>query len=559
MKKKRKSIGRLSKWLEENLLFVLATFLLVFIPLYPKWPLFDVLPGYIVRVRIEDFLVAFVFLVCLIQVLRKKVKIFPNPLLVPIGVYLAVGLFSSFYAVLISKTVPFQLIHISKLVLHFLRRVEYMSLFFILYSAIKDSNQIKRLVVFLGITLMFISFYGFGQKFFGWPVYSTMNREFSKGWRLVLTEHARIPSTFAGHYDLAAYLAFFLTLFASLAIFIKDEKKRFFFFVVFFVSFFLLIYTASRTSFIAYLIGISVSIGLLALKIEKRKIFWGLSRWLTVVCFSFLVMFFWGGDLSERFADFLKVDFWDDYLIGYLVKEKIFGIEEKDLRYIVLEGDLDLVYSRSDQPPKIVVKDGTEGDGEKKRKLPPDVYEDIPDVVSTPSAKEGEDLFKGQDEATETAVVKVPRDYSPTAFAVGLSSAIRFDSLWPKAIRGFLKNPFFGSGYSTLTKEKVSDFTEAESTDNDYLRALGETGLFGFMSFFVIIALILKISYFSFRRIRDRFFSALVAGMMGGIVAILVNAAYIDVFEASKVAFTFWGLMAVLLVVLKLKARKSHV
>ena len=56
-----------------NFLLIIASFLLAFIPLYPKIPLFEAIPGYIVRVRIEDILVLLAFLVYLIQIFRKKI------------------------------------------------------------------------------------------------------------------------------------------------------------------------------------------------------------------------------------------------------------------------------------------------------------------------------------------------------------------------------------------------------------------------------------------------------------------------------------------------------
>lgn len=558
MKKKRKSIGKQRSWFDDNILLILCLFLLVFIPLYPKWPLFDILPGYIVRVRLEDFLVLLVFLVWLVQIFRKKIKILPNPLLLPIGIYLTVGFLSCLSAIFITKTVPSQFIHIGKLFLHFFRRIEYFSLFFIFYSVVANLKQIKKVVIILAAVLLFVSFYGFGQKYLAWPVYSTMNREFSKGWRLVLTEHARVPSTFAGHYDLAAYLAFFLAVFVSLGVFIKRTAMRLFFIFTFVTGFFLLILTASRTSFIAYLASISVVVFLLALR-EKKKIFWGISRWSILIGFSILVMFAFG-DLSERFANFFKVRFLHDYLIGYLIKEKIFGIRGEDLSYLSLTEDLNLVYSRSDQPPNIVYKIDK---NKEKRGLPPDVYQDIPDFISSPSTEATDSTLltvEGEEkEATKVAIVEVPRRYSQAAFVVGLSSAIRFDALWPMAIDGFLRNPLLGSGYSTLNKRRVSDFTEAESTDNDYLRSLGETGLLGFISFFAIIFLVLKQAYLSLGKIKDRFLYALVVGIVAGVIALLINAFYIDVFEASKIAFTFWAIVGILFGVLRLKTEKAHV
>ena len=554
MNKKEKPIAKLFSWLDDNILIVLGTFLLFFIPLYPKWPLFDILPGYIVRVRLEDLLVSFTVLIWLIQLARKKVQLAKNPLLIPIGIYLTIGFLSSLSAIFITKTVPFQFIHIGKLFLHFARRIEYFSLFFILYSALKNLQQVKKILVILGFTLLLISIYGFGQKYLYWPVYSTMNREFAKGWRLVLTQYARVPSTFAGHYDLAAYLALFLAIFVSLGFYLKKSLLKFFFLGIYVISFFLLILTASRASFIAYLVSVSLIFFLLS-KREKKRIIWGLSRWLMVVGFSLLVMFSFG-DLSERFANFFKIKLISDYIANTLIREKIFGIKEENLNYISLNQDLNLVYSRSDIPPTLVTKDER-----RNANLPPDVFQDIPDIINAtggglPTTFSGE-LAKGSSQASQAAVIQIPRTYSETAFVVGLSSAIRFDALWPMAIKGFLRNPLLGSGYSTLNKRMTSDFTEAESTDNDYLRALGETGILGFISFYAIIFIVLRRAYLSLAKINSRFLYSLVIGIMAGIVALLINATYIDVFEASKIAFTFWAMIGVLLVVLKFQSEKN--
>ena len=131
------------------------------------------------------------------------------------------------------------------------------------------------------------------------------------------------------------------------------------------------------------------------------------------------------------------------------------------------------------------------------------------------------------------------------------------DYTWPQAIKGFLKNPLLGSGYSTLTKKNIEDFTEAESTDNDFLRALGETGLLGFLAFFGMIAFICSYAIKNFQKITDTFFAVIVASLVAATIGLLVNAIYIDVFEASKVAYTFWIMMAILLATVKLATKQK--
>jgi hypothetical protein len=517
---------KLLNWFDENILYFLAGFLLVFIPLYPKWPLFDILPGYIVRVRLEDFLVFLAFILWLVQILRKKISFKLNLISKAIIVYLLIGFLSSLSAIFISKTVPLELIHVGKIFLHYLRRIEYMSLFFIFSTTITSNKQIKKLILIIGLTTIALVIYGFGQKYLQWPVYSTMNREFAKGWRLVLTPHARVPSTFAGHYDLAAYLMFFSTIFASLTIFITEKSLKKFFFAVFILSLILLNFTASRSSFIAYIIGITTSMVIFS-KIKNPS--WSITRYLFLIIISVFIMFSFG-DLSERFSNLIKINLLSDY-----IKYNLLGFKKENYRYLNLTQDLSLVYSRSDQPP-VKAEEKSQGKEPSSVQLPGDVYEDIPlpiQVEDVETAGEGKKF------------IITKRVYSPAAFTFGLSSAIRLDALWPMAIDGFLKNPILGSGYSTLNKEKFEHFSFAESTDNDYLRSLGETGILGFLSFYSILGLFIYLSLKNLRKLKDPLLIALLVGIIGGTFGMLVNAVYIDVFEASKVAFTFWALLGI--------------
>src|SRR3990167_11406372 len=204
--KPQNRMSKFSKWLDEHILEYFSLALLVFIPLYPKIPLADVLPGYLVRLRFDDVLVASAFIIWIIWVIRGKVSLRKNPLFIPIAIYILVGFTSTLSAMFITKTVPLETLHVAKLYLHFARRIEYFSVFFILFSSIKSLDQVKKYIYLAAIVLILVSVYGFGQKYLYWPAYSTMNREFSKGVRLYLTEHARVLSTFGGHYDLAAYL-----------------------------------------------------------------------------------------------------------------------------------------------------------------------------------------------------------------------------------------------------------------------------------------------------------------------------------------------------------------
>ena len=523
--------------------FWFAVFLFAFIPLYPKIPLADVLPGYIVRLRIEDLLGLGVFGIYGVLGVLGKVHPKKNPLFWPIVAYLVIGFLSGVSAIFVSKTIPLDPLHIGKWAFHWIRRIEYMFLFFLFFDLIATANvvgsvkRLKAIIVTLILVVIAAGIYGFGQKYYQWPVYSTMNREFSKGWRLVLTEHARVPSTFAGHYDLGAYLVLVLPIILSASFFFKGWLRNIAY-GAFVFGYLLLILTASRISFIGYSIAIPLLfVSFLIFKIRSLKfvISWGIA----VAVFSgFIFLTF--GDLSGRFAHLLNLS----GIAGY-IKHDILKLKEPESRhYLALTDQLALVADKTDVPPlRYAGKTGKGGQNTQEGEdatigaLPPDVYEDIP--LPMESTENG-----------ELIAYIASRSYSPAAFTYGLSSAIRFDALWPRAIAGFMKNPLLGSGYSTLTKEQVGQFTEAESTDNDYLRTLGETGLLGFIAFFGSIGYVV---YLLYRAVSNQetpeWVKGLFTAVVAGIAGLLVNATYIDVFEASKVAFTFWAIVGATLAV----------
>jgi hypothetical protein len=514
---------KLIKTLKNNLFFAYACFLFGFVILYPKLPLFDLIPGYIVRVRIEDFLILFAVIYLLVINIKNRFQNLKTPLTKLIIAYLIIGFLSMLSALIITKTVFWEPLHSGKMFIHWVRRIEYFSIFFIFYEAVKNLKQVRILTIIFFFVLLGVNIYGFGQKYDQWAVYSTMNREFSKGWQLVLTEHARVNSTFGGHYDLAAYLVVSLILSASMIFAIKNKFLKISFLGIFISSIYLMILTASRTSFIAYIAGLVLLLIIWSLK--KRDLRWSASRGLFILCISFFI-FFSFGELSTRFSQIMGIKQLGT-LIGYVKEPLKINMNE----HLSLDQELALVATDSDVPPKIV---------NKKQELPPDVYKDIPEKMITTYST---DKY-GVTTSTSSAV---QRRYSDAAFQVGLSGAIRLDALWPRAFKAFKTNPLLGTGYSTLTKETVAQFTEAESTDNDFLRSLGETGLLGFISFFTIIGyaiyIVAKKMILTHDLINFGIYSAFIAGTIG----LLINALYIDVFEASKVAFTFWSMAAIVL------------
>ena len=307
MKKGKLSIAKLWQRFDHNFLFFLAGFLFLFIPLWPKIPLYSPIEAYIVRVRLEDFIVAGVFFYWLIQLYRQKI-VWKNYLLWPILAYIGVGLLSLLSAVFLIKTIPAEALHVSKSLLHWLRYTEYFTLFFIVFSSIKKDWQVKVSLGLLLLATVLIAIYGFGQKYYYWPVYSTMNREFSKGVRLYLTEHARVQSTFAGHYDLGAYLVIVLPILLALALNIKNKTAKIILHLGHWAGLWLLVTSAARSSFLAYALAAEIIILFLAFKKKQKltRLYYFVSQSIFLVFLFIFTLVVFGDDMSERLLQVVK-------------------------------------------------------------------------------------------------------------------------------------------------------------------------------------------------------------------------------------------------------------
>jgi len=121
---------------------------------------------------------------------------------------------------------------------------------------------------------------------------------------------------------------------------------------------------------------------------------------------------------------------------------------------------------------------------------------------------------------------------TPTPVFEDRSTSIRLNVEWPRAVRAFSKNPLLGTGYSSITL----------ATDNDYLRLFGETGLLGAISFLMILVGLLTqvVKGIPLLSKMGVFEKAYLAGIVGALPGVFLNAVFIDVFEASKFAIIFW-------------------
>jgi len=228
--------------------YILAIVLLL-IPLYPKFPLFGVSNTF-VSIRIEDVVLGLFYLYYAVYLIRQKFKLFRQPIPRSVLLFWWVGAVAAFSGIFLTKTAGLNLG-----ILHTLRRVEYMTALFLGLEFLQSKIQLRFLIRVLLVVAVIVSIFGLGQMYLNFPVISTNNSEFSKGLALQLGPGARINSTFAGHYDLAAFTA--LPLLLILALFPMSKNKAVLA-LIWGVTYWTLLMSASRVTFASFFISAAV-------------------------------------------------------------------------------------------------------------------------------------------------------------------------------------------------------------------------------------------------------------------------------------------------------------
>jgi O-antigen ligase len=233
----------------------LVAAIILAIPLYPKFP-FITVPGTYVSIRLEDFLIAIVAIVWVVTVIPIIGKFIKNDINRAIMLFFMAGIISVLFAALVTNTITLQIG-----ILHWARRIEYMLMFFVGVAAIYDRKNLKFYISCLGVVIVYAFVYGVAQKYFGLPIITTQNSEYSKGIALLYRPGGHLVSTFAGHYDLASLLIVLLPIFIGMFAFVKSSKiVRFLVLLIVLCGLWLLVNTASRISIASYFISATISL-----------------------------------------------------------------------------------------------------------------------------------------------------------------------------------------------------------------------------------------------------------------------------------------------------------
>lgn len=482
-----KRLKNVFQWLDHNILSALIAIFIFLIPLYPKLPLRMVNYTYI-AVRLEDIFVAFLFLVFLIQLRRKKVKINMKFLILFLLYWGAVFL-STLINVYLTK-----IIYVSHLgLLHAARRIEYMGIFLIVLSVVKTKRAFFRYLFLIFLSLLIVNVYAVGQKFLGWPAVQTMNPEYAKGYLLFLTPEARVSSTFAGHYDLAAYLVFLMPIVLGFYFF----RKNLYYFFLTILCILILVFTASRISYGAYIISAFPFLLFL------RKF-----RYFLILLAVTIVLTLTSSNLTSRFSRTFQVkQIFVNQSTGQVVVPQHMTAKE------VPAGSFYIGIDRQIQTDK-----------NKQAAL---LDETLRERVRSAAKSRGEKLTREQE---DLQIASIAGSLKPVNTVVSdISFATRLQVEWPRAFNAFLKNPIFGTGPSSIT----------EATDNDYLRSIGEVGVLGTAFFAILFFTVIRTIWKAIKSLPEKE-KPLYYGFLFGLFGLLFNAGYIDVFEASKVAFQYW-------------------
>lgn len=371
--------------------------LIIGIPLYPKFPLSSV-AGTFVSVRVDDYLVLFSIIIYGIYQLTHGFPIFKHRITKLFLAYFFAISASTLVAILIYQTTAPKF-----LLLNLLRRFEYMSLFFIAADTVKNLADLKITYITTIIATILISIYGLGQKFLGWPIVSTMNSEFAKGQLLIMSGWTRISSSFAGHYDLAAFLSAVLIIIGVVAIIQKNFFLKTINLLFWLLAFYILTLTASRISTFAFWGGM-----VLTLFLVKKYL------WILPVSIVMIVSLFMSKDLNQRLLATVP------------------GLQ-KSLAFLKFPAKPTVVPTVTPIPtlPLIAVITGSP-------------IKPKPGATSLPTVM----------------VYKTIEEFPPVDADAGVarSGEIRFNAEWPRAVTAFKRNPLIGSGLGSITLATDNDY-----------------------------------------------------------------------------------------------------
>jgi len=169
-------------------------------------------------------------------------------------------------------------------------------------------------------------------------------------------------------------------------------------------------------------------------------------------------------------------------------------------------------------------------------------------------------LMHLQKNSVESSSNLVEHVYSISNITSDASNLERINR-WSCAISMWREKPFFGFGPGTymfnyapyqLNRNRTMISTNAGDLGNahsEYLSALSESGIFGLISFILIIITVLYTAIKTYKRLTDKRLRALILAAVSGLVTYYIHGFLNNFLDTDKLSVPFWGFTAIIVAV----------
>ena len=169
-------------------------------------------------------------------------------------------------------------------------------------------------------------------------------------------------------------------------------------------------------------------------------------------------------------------------------------------------------------------------------------------------------LMHLQKNSVESSSNLVEHVYSISNITSDASNLERINR-WDCAISMFYEKPFLGFGPGTymfkyasyqLNKNRTPISTNAGDLGNahsEYLSALSESGVFGLITFLVIIITVLYTAIKTYKRVNDKRLKSLILAAITGLVTYYIHGFLNNFLDTDKLSVPFWGFTAIIVAI----------
>lgn len=138
------------------------------------------------------------------------------------------------------------------------------------------------------------------------------------------------------------------------------------------------------------------------------------------------------------------------------------------------------------------------------------------------------------------------------------TSALNRIVIWKGAVEMIKDHPFFGVGYG-LFSSRISSYAPIGEMDahNTYLILAAEMGILALVIFLIIILIMIKNSYWLYKKSKDKFIKAFALGMLGGIFGLLMVNMFGSRMNAEEVSAYFWVYAGLIMAAVRLEKKEA--